>query len=66
MNGSHHPAHPRALANEDGQAVVESTWLLAALVLGAAGIGWPLFEALLTAWTEHGEAIRFVVDSPFP
>lgn len=60
------PSPGRLLVEEEGQAAVETAWLLAALVLGAAGLGWPLFEALLSAWWDHRDAVQFVIESPFP
>lgn len=58
-------AGPR-LAAEEGQAVIESAWLLAILLLGAAALGWPFLERLVEAWQAHDAAVHFVVDGPFP
>jgi hypothetical protein len=57
----------RSLARgEEGQALVESAWLLAVLLVGATGLGWPFAVRLLDAWRAHQDAIRFVIESPFP
>jgi hypothetical protein len=56
----------RTFAQEEGQAASESALLLAALTLGAMGLGWPLLRRLVEAWRLHEAAVRAVIDLPLP
>lgn len=54
------------LQDEAGQAASESALLIAALCLGAAGLGWPLFSRVFEAWTAHEAMLQAVIDRPLP
>lgn len=61
-------SHPflQFLRSDSGQALTEHALLLAAFLGGAAVFSWPYTRRLLTALATHFEAIRFVVEVPFP
>ena len=51
---------------QSGQATVESAWLAGALVLGTAGLGWPLVRWLVEAFWAHREAVLLPVRLLWP
>ena len=56
----------RIVRDEAGQAASESAMVLAALTLGAFGLGLPLFLRLYEAWETHESGVRAVIDLPLP